>query len=93
MKLNTAAYKMAYPFIQLPTWGDFLPMAQAKFGVQIKTVQATSDHYLLRETELEKRIASMPSLASGDHLQFEVIHSLCNQLDIPEKEFGVEIPW
>jgi len=35
----------------------------------------------------------MPRLALGDHLQFEVIRSLCNQLDIPEKEFGVEIPW
>jgi hypothetical protein len=84
---------MGYPFIQLPTWGDFLPMAQSKFGVQIKTVQATSDHYLFRDTEKEKRLASMPRLALGDRLQFEVIRSLCNQLDIPEKEFGVEIPW
>ena len=93
MKLDTAAYKMAYPFIQLPTWGDFLSMAQIKFGVQIKTVQATSDHCLLRETKQEKHLASMPRLALDDHLQFEVIRSLCNQLDIPEKEFGVEIPW
>ena len=92
MKLDTA-YKMAYPFIQLPIWGDFLSMAQIKFGVQIKTVQATSGHYLLRETEQARRLASMPRLALGDHLQFEVIRSLCNQLDIPEKEFGVEIPW
>ena len=84
---------MAYPFIQLPTWGDFLPMAQAKFGVRIKTVQGTSDHYLSRHTEKEKRLASMPKLALSDPLQFELIHSLCNQLDIPEKEFGVDIPW
>ena len=93
MKLDTAAYKMAYPFIQLPTWGDFLSMAQTKFGVQIKTVQGTSDSYLLRETEKEKRVASMPRLGLGDRLQLEVIRFLCNQLDIPEKEFGVEIPW
>ena len=84
---------MTYPFIQLPTWGDFLPIAQTKFGVQIKTVEVTSSHYLLRETEQERRLASMPRLALGDHLQFEVIRSLCNQLDIPEKEFGVGIPW
>jgi len=91
-KLDTAAYKMAYPFIQLPNWGDLLRMAQTKFGVQIKTVQGTSDHYLLRETEKEKYLASIPKLGLGDRLQFEVIRSLCNQLDIPEKEFGVEIP-
>jgi hypothetical protein len=81
------------PFIQLPTWGDFLPIAQTKFGVRIRTVQGTSDHYLSRDTETEKRLASMPKLALGDRLQFELIRSLCNQLDIPEKEFGVDIPW
>jgi hypothetical protein len=84
---------MAYPFIQLPTLGDFLPMAQTKFGVRVKMVQGTSDHYLSRDTEKGKRLASMPKLALGDRLQFELLRSLCNQLDIPEKEFGVDIPW
>ena len=93
MKLDTVSYKMAYPFVQLPTWGDFLPMAQGKFGVRIKTVHGTSDHYLSRDTEKEKRLASMPRLALSDRLQFELIRSLCNQLDIPEKEFCVDIPW
>ena len=83
---------MAYPFIQLPTFGDFLPMAQTKFGVRIKTVQGTSDHYLSRDSEKGKRLASMPKLALGDRLQFELLRSLCNQLDIPEKKIWRRYP-
>lgn len=85
---------MAYPFIQFPTLADFLRIAQAKYGVQIKTVTASRpEQYLLRETDDDKFIAPVPNLNLADRIDPDLLRSLCGQLDIPLSEFGIDMKW
>jgi hypothetical protein len=85
---------MAYPFIQWPTLGEFLRIAQVQFGAQIKTIPASPpQEYIFRDTDADKYVAPIPKLNLSDRIDPDLLRSLCLQLNIPLSAFGINMDW
>ena len=90
---------MAYPFLKLPTLGEFLDIAISKHGAkENKTAKVQGLHgqteirYLIREcSNGKKALAVIPDIKNEERLTPSVLRSLCNCLEISLKEFGFDL--
>lgn len=90
---------MAYPFIPLPSLSDFIDRAiSQKYGAQIETIDMSGPRgqieikVLVRKGKKGKqKLAVIPDLKDDDILIPHVLRSLCVQLDIPPKDFGLHL--
>jgi hypothetical protein len=87
---------MPYPFIQWPTLGEFVARVKSEYQAEIKEINMSGPRgrvntkVLIRSgKEGGKRIAVIPDLKDDDHLVTSVLRSLCIQLGIPSRDFGL----
>lgn len=87
---------MAYPFIQMPTLGEFVARVISEYQAQIKEIDISGPRgpvkvrVLIRTgKDTKTKIAVIPDLKDGEYLIPTVLRSLCTQLDIPPKDFGL----
>ena len=87
---------MPYPFIQMLTLGEFITRATSGYKTEIKKINISGPRgpievrVLVRTGEDgKKKIAVIPDLKDDDHLIPTVLRSLCVQLNIPPKDFGL----
>ena len=90
----------AYPFSPMPTLGEFVARVTSKYkgkiiksdGSLIGPRGKTEVKSLVRTGEDGmERIAVIPDLKEHDILVPHVLRSLCIQLDIPLKDFGLPL--
>ncbi len=90
---------MAYPFIPLPSLSDFIArVTSTEYEARIETVNMSGPR---GETEIKvlvrngkkgkQRLAVIPDLKQNDILTPHVLRSMCVQLDIPPKDFGMHL--
>lgn len=81
---------MAYPFIQWPTLDEFIEKTTTEYGAELKTASSSpSGKYLVRTVSGQKKVAYLPNIQGKDRLSPTVLRSLCDQLSIPLKDFGL----
>lgn len=82
---------MAYPFVQWPTLGEFLDVAQGRYDAKLKTVQVSghAEEFIIRELPEDKYLVALPKLNLSDRLEPELLRSLCRQLAIPADAFCI----
>ena len=92
---------MAYPFVQLPTFDEFIGRLTSKeFGCTFETVEdpmmdgkgeCHSIHFLQRFVGGEKLTYAIYIEDFGDRLSFSLLRSICARLEIDAKAFGLEL--
>ena len=89
---------MAYPFIQLPTLSEFVARVTSEYKAQIKTINMSGPRGPIKVEVLfragmdgKNKFAVIPDLKNDDHLIPTVLRSLCTQLGIPPKDFGLHL--
>lgn len=89
---------MAYPFIPLPSLSDFISRVTSEYKAQIEKTDMngprgdTEIKALVRKGKKGKqRLAIIPDLKDSDILTPHVLRSLCIQLDIAPKDFGLHL--
>lgn len=90
---------MAYPFAPLPSLDDFIDrVTSTAYGSKINTTDVSGPRGRIKIEVLtrkigngKQRIAVIPDLKGSDILTPHVLRSLCVQLDIPPKDFGLDL--
>jgi hypothetical protein len=90
---------MAYPFIPLPSLNDFITrVISTKYKARIETVNMSGPRgnveikVLVRKGKKGKqRLAVIPDLKENDILTPHVLSSMCAQLDIAPRDFGLHL--
>lgn len=86
----------AYPFAPMLTLGEFVRIVTTKYDGVLKESTITgpkgtaSVRRLIRHVS-SLHIADLPGISDNTMLSWTVIRSLCNRLDIPVAEFGLEL--
>jgi hypothetical protein len=84
---------LAYPFVQTPTLDEFVKLAQANgcqehhFGGTITGPRGAASIRCLKGNR--NVIVILPNIASDQRLTPTVLRSLCNQLALDPKLFGL----
>ena len=92
---------MAYPFVQLPTFEEFIARVTSKeFGCTFETVEspmihdetdAISIHFLKRIVNGDARNYVIYHSDFQDRMTFSVLRSICERLEIPVSAFGLTL--
>ena len=91
---------MAYPFAPMPTLGEFITRITSEYKGEIITPDGalsgpkgkTEVKVLVRNDEKGgKKIAVIPDLNENEVLIPHVLRSLCIQLGVPLKDFGLTL--
>ena len=91
---------MAYPFTQMPTFGEFIARITDEHKAKIRKINSTLSgprgkakiEFLMRTgKDGEIKVAIIPNLREDEHLTPSVLRSLCAQLDVPYTDFGLTL--
>lgn len=87
----------AYPFVQMPTLGEWIHRACDEYGCTLQegvvTVQGpdgiSHPSVLSRETANKTFSVVVPYLSHEDRLAPHMLRNLCTRLDLPLSDFGL----
>lgn len=88
----------AFPFAQMPTFGEFLRVAEREFGCVYQVVNefqlAGPDgvYFSVLQREVNGRLLEVkaPRLSNEDRLTLTTLRNLCNRLRIPQERFDLD---
>jgi hypothetical protein len=87
---------MAYPFTNFPTLDEFIEHVKSRYGAELITLEgkitgprgATEINSLFIKP---KKFVIIPDIKPKEPLHPNTLRSLCNQLGIPLKDFGLPL--
>ena len=89
---------MPYPFTQFPTLREFIDRATSDYKSRIESIAytgprgETKNDYLVRDgLDGKPRFAMIPDIDEEKNLTPHVLRSLCVQLELPLKDFGLTL--
>lgn len=90
---------MAYPFIPLPSLSEFITrVISTEYNARVETINTSGPRgdaeikVLVRKGKKRKqRLAVIPDLKDNDILTPHVLRSMCVQLDIAPRDFGLHL--
>ena len=93
---------MAYPFVQQCTFGEMIGRLKDEFDCEYETVaapmlvdgdedQCVPIHFFKRTIEGKTRTHALYIHDYEDRVQFSVVRSICDRLDIPRSAFGLTL--